>query len=129
MDKQKFGKYFYITSLVIALVVLLFGRRLLGPKENMTEANYIRYSKLIEFSVFALFLPIGVIVREYFLLVYNKKVMFFKLVVFSIVVISGTILFFMIPTVSVSQLIIYMSYASLIFILIPSNSYRKFDKE
>lgn len=129
MDKQKFGKYFYITSLVIALVVLLFGRRLLGPKENMTEANYIRYSKLIEFSVFALFLPIGVIVREYFLLVYNKKVMFFKLVVFSIVVIAGTTLFFMIPTVSVSQLIIYMSYASLIFILIPSNSYRKFDKE
>lgn len=128
MDKQKFGKSFYIGSLIVALVVYI-GVRLVLPKESLVDETYIRYSNLVNFSVFAFILPIGVMVREFYLLPYIKKIMISKIIIFSLVLIVSLILFFVLPTVSVSNLILYFSYGSLIFILIPSNSFRKFDKE
>src|SRR5690606_22707421 len=105
------------------------GVRVILPKDKLIEETYIRYSNLINFSVFALIFPIGTIVREFYLLNYIKSIMIAKIIVFGLVLVVGLVLFFALPTVAISNLILYLSYGSLIFILIPSFAFRKFDND
>src|SRR5690554_1050464 len=98
MDKEKFGKQFYMASLVLALIVFI-GVRVILPKDKLIEETYIRYSNLINFSVFALIFPIGTIVREFYLLNYIKSIMIAKIIVFGLVLVVGLVLFFALPTV------------------------------
>lgn len=128
MDSKKFGKYFYFGSLILAVVAFIVGRVLLTNQENLEQELYIRYSNLIQFAIFGIIVPIGVIVREYLLLPYLKNFMTAKVIIYSLVSIGGLVLFFAVPTVSVSSVLIYVSYAALIFILVPTNAFRKFDK-
>lgn len=128
MDKEKIAKYFYTITLIISLIVFIFGRNLIGSAEDLGEENHARYSNLIYFLVFGFFLPLGVLVRELLMreeFKANKKVMIIKVIVFVLVLAIGLTLFFLLPTANVSQLILYLSYGSLIFIIVPSNAYNR----
>jgi len=127
MDKQKFGKIFYISSLILAIIVFIIGRILL-PDAVIDEDEYFRPSDLNKFIVFGFIIPIGILVREFLMLPYVKKIMILKVIVFSLIFIGGFVIYFVFPTVS-SSIIVYLAYASLIFMLVPSNSLRKIDKE
>lgn len=124
MTKEKYGKSIYIGSLIVAVLIFVVGKILL-QKYNMTETNYIRYQNLLLFGIFGFILPLGIMAREFFLLKYNKKIMVFKLVMFIVILIGGLFLFYIVPTISMSSIILYFSYGSIILILIPSNSYYK----
>lgn len=128
MDKIKFAKRFYIASLILALGLFILGRYVL-PKDTLSDVDYARYSNLILFGIFGIVLPIGVMVREFLLTPYVKKIMTAKIIVFSLVVIAGVVLFFLVPTVTVSSVVLYLSYGSLIFILVPSITYRKSNQD
>lgn len=128
MDKNKFAKRFYIATLILALGLFILGRYAL-PKDILSEVDYARYSNLILFGIFGFVLPIGIMVREILIIPYVKKIMITKIIVFILVVIVGVSLFFLVPTVTVSSVVLYLSYGSLIFILVPSNTYRKSSQE
>lgn len=128
MDKNKFAKRFYIATLILALGLFILGRYAL-PKDTLSEVDYARYSNLILFGIFGFVLPIGIMVREILIIPYVKKIMITKIIVFILVVIVGVSLFFLVPTVTVSSVVLYLSYGSLIFILVPSNTYRKSSQE
>lgn len=127
MDKQKFGRLFYITCLILAVIVFVAGRLLL-PKAVVNEEDYFRLSDLNKFFVFGFIIPVGVIVREFLLLPYVIKIMIIKIIVASLIFVSGLVIFFALSTVS-SSIIVYLSYGSLILILIPSTSFKKFETE
>ena len=124
MDKNKFAKRFYIASLIIALGFFILGRFIL-PKDTLSDVDYARYSNLILFGIFGFVLPIGIMVREFLITPYVKRIMIIKVVIFSLVVIAGVVLFLLAPTVMGSSIILYLSYGSLIFILIPSSNFKK----
>lgn len=127
MDKQKFGRLFYITCLILAVIVFVAGRLLL-PKAVVNEEDYFRLSDLNKFFVFGFIIPVGVIVREFLLLPYVRKIMIIKIIVASLIFVSGLVIFFALSTVS-SSIIVYLSYGSLVLILIPSTSFKKFETE
>jgi hypothetical protein len=127
MEKQKFGRVFYITCLILAVIVFVIGRLLL-PKEVVDQEEYFRPSDLNKFFVFGFIIPIGVIVREFLLLPYVRKIMILKVVISSLIFVGGLLIFFLLPTVS-SAIIVYLAYGSLILLLIPSTSFKKGQKE
>lgn len=127
MNVEKFGKYFYYGSLVVAILAFIVGKNILNGIENISEEVYIRYWNFIQYLVFGLIITIGVIVREFILIPHIKKYLFFKLILFVLQLLVCIPIFFIIPTVSTSYVILYIAYGMVIISLIPTYSFRKFD--
>lgn len=127
MDIKKFGKYFYYSTLAVAILGFIVGKNILNGIENISEEVYIRYWNFIQYLVFGVVISIGVIVREFILVPHIKKFMFLKLTLFSLQLLLCIPLFFIIPTVSTSYVILYIAYGIVIISLLPTYSFRKFD--
>ncbi|HHX00081.1 MAG TPA: hypothetical protein GX740_02105 [Acholeplasmataceae bacterium] len=127
MNLEKFGKTFYIGSLVATIIIFVAGSAIIKNIPNLAEETAIRYWNFTQYIVFGVVIPIGVIVREFILLAHVKKFMFFKLFIYSIQLVALPILFFVIPTVTMSRVILYLSYGVVILAIIPTQVFKKLE--
>lgn len=124
MWKRSIGKIIYYTTIIVGFILIFYGPKLiLKISEEPSEAEKIlfeRQGNLIYFLTFAVLMPIGLFAREFLTLEYVMHKMIIKIIVAITVLIIGLTLWYLIPNVLTSKLIMYGSMISLVFMLIPS---------
>lgn len=124
MWKRSIGKIIYYTTIIVGFILIFYGPKLiLKISEEPSEAEKIlfeRQGNLIYFLTFAVLMPIGLFAREFLTLEYVMHKMIIKIIVAISVLIIGLTLWYLIPNVLTSKLIMYGSMISLVFMLIPS---------
>ena len=125
MNKEKFGRLFYYTALIIAIIVMAIALFIQsdGSEEQNARVSIIRY--MIAFYSFLGLISPGALVREYTLgySVYKR----YKLKIFALAssIVIGTLLFVLVPQVQIVLFTFLLSLLVLIFVLSPANQGEK----
>lgn len=99
MNKEKFGKYFYIASIVLSIVLLVIAVIFLNVRE-IDQEDVARLSMVYAYRYMAIILvlfiliPTGSLVREICLGKYDKKIILIKFLIGYIGGIGGIITLF-----------------------------------
>lgn len=124
MWKRSIGKIIYYVAILVGFALIFYGPKLiLKISEEPSEAEKIlfeRQGNLIYFLTFAVLMPMGLFAREFLTMEYIMQKMIVKVIVALSVLIIGLALWYLIPNVLTSKLIMYGSMISLVYMLIPS---------
>lgn len=118
--REKFGRIFYFTSLIVAIVVMLCALFIIsdGSEESNINVSNIRY--MIAFYSFLCIISPGVLVREYCKGGYDVKRFRLKIIVLIGTIIAGSLLFLLwIP--AVTSVVFMASLVSFIFMMTQPN--------
>jgi len=128
MNLKKVGSYIYYASLVLAIAILIISRLIINSIPNLTEEVVLKYWYFTEYIVFGIVLPFGVLVREYILLPHVKSLMLVKVFIYIIEIVVCMSLYFVLNTLTIAKVILYISYFVIIVSIFPSSAIRSFFK-
>lgn len=126
--KQILGQKIFKITLIIAVIVFLccFILSLSLPKETDEDVSFaakINYGAL--FYVFTIVIPSGAFIREIFSFVYDKKKIKLKIILSSVLVIIGSVVFVIFKEAKIWQYMDIIAILLLTYTLTPTTENRK----
>ena len=121
MDKKKIGRLFYYATLVITIVIVvasLFIFQSDGTEEMNNDMSVLRY--MVTYYSFTVILGSGIIVNEFCGGKYDKRKMFYKILIEAGLTIVGTIIFLLTFKASIASMLFLGSLVGLLYILTPT---------
>lgn len=116
---KKVGIGIWYTTIIISIIIMI-SAIIIIKNDNPEVASYYRY--MVAYYTLGGFLSLGIIAREFFAEIYVFKKLIIKLLVVVFAMIAGTIVFIFVTKPAVGMMMMFVSFAVLLYSTVPTNA-------